>query len=103
MAVKKTALASCVATALLDLLASTLATLATAPREGTCDGAFFFCSFRDLLPLAVVRVLALALTTLATYFLTRKPRVTQVRSPDGCNPHLSTDGLAALHVTRSGS
>ena len=64
---------SCSAAAVLDILASALATAATAPREGACEGAFFFCSFQDLLPLAVIRVALLVLTTLITYFITRKP------------------------------
>ena len=74
MALPMTAILSCCAAAVLDIMASALATVATAPREGTCDGSFYLCSFRDLLPLAFFRVLALIVTTLATYIITRTPK-----------------------------
>lgn len=72
MAPAKLILLGCAAAVAVDLVASALVTLASAPREGTCEGPFYLCSFRDLLPASAVRIVALVITWCAALLLTRQ-------------------------------
>mmetsp|Transcript_13800 Transcript_13800/g.39080 ORF Transcript_13800/g.39080 Transcript_13800/m.39080 type:complete len:683 (-) Transcript_13800:1987-4035(-) len=60
----------CLGAVTLDVAISTAVWLTAAPRQGDCDGTFFFCSFWDLLPLAATRVAFLCCTVAAVLLAT---------------------------------
>ena len=85
MKIHKSTILGCLGAASVDLLACAVTVFAASgPREGECDGGFYLCSFRDLLPAAGIRIAALIMTWIMASLATANWGASSVRACLGC-------------------